>query len=138
MAYMALTGNNDKTPADIAALATEKDAATGDSGTASSFYEAAADELGLTASSHASSADSLTQVLDAGVYLLVEAKAGTLTDTAHWVLVVTENADGTVVVYDPTDPSVSKREWSASTIAGACDTFYGVSAKSTDTASAEE
>lgn len=138
MAYMALTGNNDKTPADIAALATEKDAATGDSGTASSFYEAAADELGLTVSSHASSADSLTQVLDAGVYLLVEAKAGTLTDTAHWVLVVTENADGTVVVYDPTDPSVSKREWSASTIAGACDTFYGVSAKSTDTASAEE
>ena len=138
MAYMALTGSNDKTPADMAALATEKGAATGDSGTDASFYEAAAEELGLTVTSHTSSADNLTQVLDAGVYLLVEAKAGTLTDAAHWVLVVTENADGTVVVYDPTDPSVAEREWSASTIAGACDTFYGVSAKASDGADASE
>ncbi len=138
MAYMALTGNNDKTPADMASLAAKKGAATGDSGTDASFYETAAEELGLTVSSHTSSSDNLTQVLDAGVYLLVEATAGTLSDAAHWVLVVTENADGTVVVYDPTDPSVAEREWSASTIADACDTFYSVSVKTSDSVDTSE
>lgn len=132
MAYMGLTGENDKTPADMAALAAGKGAATGESGTDASFFESVADELGLKVTSHASSADTLTQVLDAGTYLLVEAKAGTLTDAAHWVLVVTENADGAVVVYDPTDPAVSKREWSPASLAAACDAFYGVTLKTAE------
>lgn len=128
MAYMGLTGQADKTPADIASLAIGANAATGDSGTDGEFFKSAAESLGLSVSSHESSAENLTQVLDSGVYLLVEAKAGTLTDEAHWVLVVSENSDGTVGIYDPTDPSASDHDWAASTIAAACDTFYSVTA----------
>lgn len=126
MAYMGLTGQADKTPADMASLATEANAATGDSGTDGAFFKSAAESLGLSVSSHESTAENVTQVLDSGVYLLVEAKAGTLSDDTHWVLVVSENSDGTVGIYDPTDPSASEHDWAASTIASSCDTFYSV------------
>ena len=132
MAYMALTGNANKTPADLAALATAANAATGESGTDGAFFKSAASDLGLKVSSYESTAENLTGILDSGVYLLVEAKAGSLSDDAHWVLVVSENSDGTVGIYDPTDPSASKHDWAASTIASACDEFYAVSAQTTD------
>ena len=101
MAYMGLTGTGDKTPADMAQLAVDAGAAKGDSGTDAGFFESSADGLGLAVKSHESSSESISQVLDAGTYLLIEAKAGTLTDDAHWVLAVTENSDNSVVVYDP-------------------------------------
>lgn len=129
MAYMSLTGQADKTPAEMAALAAEANAATGDSGTDGAFFKSAAEGLGLSVASHESSADNVTQVLDSGVYLLVEAGAGTLSDDAHWILVVSENADGTVGIYDPTDPAASKHDWAASTIASLSKTFYSVSAQ---------
>ena len=137
MAYMGLTGSADKTPADMAALASGQNCATGDSGTDGAFFEAAAEGLRLQVKSHESSPANLTEVLDAGTYLLVEAKAGTLTETAHWVLLVTENADGTVVVYDPTSPEISRRSWAPSTLASACDKFYSVTLKPTDGTSAD-
>ena len=70
-------------------------------------------------------------MLDSGTYLLIEAKAGTLTDTAHWVLLVTENEDGSVVVYDPTSPEVSEHPWAPATLASSCDTLYALTASDT-------
>ncbi|WP_322354489.1 hypothetical protein [Paratractidigestivibacter sp.] len=137
MAYMGLTGKNDKTPADIAALATEANAATGESGTAATFFTSAASGLGLTVESYESNAVDLNAVLDYGTYLLIEAKADTLSEDAHWILVVSENSDGTVGIYDPTDPQASERPWSSFTIASACDTFYAVSAQSSDSDSSD-
>ena len=129
MACMGLTGSTEQTPAALAQLATSKGAAKGDSGTDASFYEAVADELGLAVKSHQSSSENITTVLDAGTYLLIEAKAGSLTDAAHWVLAVTENSDNTVVVYDPTSPEASSRSWAPSTLAASCDTFLSVTLK---------
>lgn len=138
MACMGLTGEA-KTPADIAELAVQAGAATGDSGTSASFFSATAEELGLSVGEHDSTADNITQVLDAGTYLLLEAKAGSLTQSAHWVLLVTENSDNTVVVHDPTSPEVTGRSWSASDLASACDKFYSVTVKKSSTdASASE
>lgn len=130
MAYMGLTGTGDKTPADMAQLAVDAGAAKGDSGTDAGFFESSADGLGLAVKSHESSSESISQVLDAGTYLLIEAKAGTLTDDAHWVLAVTENSDNSVVVYDPTSPEASAHPWSPATLAASCDKFYSVSVKS--------
>ncbi len=136
MAYMGLTGEV-KTPADMAELAIQAGAATGDSGTSAAFFTSAAEGLGLTVTEYASSADSITQALDAGTYLLVEAKAGSLTENAHWVLLVTENSDNTVVVHDPTSPEVTARSWSPSDLASSCDKFYGVTVKKDAAAAAE-
>lgn len=137
MAYMGLTGEV-KTPADMAELATQAGAAAGDSGTGASFFSTAAEGLGLTVAEHESAADNITQVLDAGTYLLLEAKAGSLTEDAHWVLLVTENSDNTVVVHDPTSPEVTARSWSPSDLASACDKFYSVTVKKDTMSTATE
>ena len=55
MAYMGLTGSNDKTPADVAALVTADNLATGDSSMSSDAVEKVADSLGLVAKSYTSS-----------------------------------------------------------------------------------
>ncbi|WP_239471037.1 hypothetical protein [Olsenella uli] len=130
MAYMAITGKGDRTPADFAQAASDAGMASGDSCLSGSYLEDA-DALGafgLTCSTYTSNADNLTQVLDTGTYLLLEAQAGTLTDAAHWVIVVTENSDGSVQVFDPTSPEVSARPWDPATIAGSCETLYALSA----------
>lgn len=127
MAYMGLTGRSDRTPADIAQAVTEAGYASGDSAMSADYLSAASGDLGLTVESYVSNGDNLSQMLDAGTYLLIEAKAGTLTDMAHWVVLVTENEDGSVVVYDPTSPEVSAHPWAPATLASSCDTLYVLS-----------
>ena len=131
MAYMGLTGKNDRSPADIAQAVTEAELATGDSMMSADYLTGAAEELGLSLESYVSNGENLSQMLDSGTYLLIEAKAGTLTDTAHWVLLVTENEDGSVVVYDPTSPEVSEHPWAPATLASSCDTLYALTASDT-------
>ncbi len=127
MAYMGLTGSNDKTPADVAALVTADGLATGDSSMSADAVEKIAGGLGLAAKSYTSSRQTLLDVLDAGTYILAEVRAGSLTDEAHWVLVTTENENGTVLVHDPTSPEATARAWDPATITSACDSFYGLS-----------
>ena len=126
MAYMGLTGNNDRTPADLAALAAERDMNGGESSMLASFAEDVADELGVSVTGYPSSTDNLTTNLQAGTYLLAEVKAGTLTDAAHWMLLTSKDEGGAVTVFDPTSPEVSSHPWSASTLAGATDSLYAV------------
>lgn len=135
MAYMGLTGSNDKTPADVAALVSADNLATGDSSMSSEAVEKVASSLGLTAKSYTSGRQTLLDVLDAGTYILAEVKAGALTDATHWVLVTTENENGTVLVHDPTSPEATARAWDPATIASACDSFFGLSQAETTEAS---
>lgn len=130
MAYMGLTGKGDKTPADIAELVTKANDATGDSGMHSDFVENHLDNLGLRAQSYDSSAANINALLDQGTYLLAEVKENAFGDNApaHWVLIASENADGSVMVYDPTSPEVSSHPWDSATVAAATQTLYVVSA----------
>ena len=90
------------------------------------------EKLGLTCESFASNADNLSQMLDSGTYVLMETKAGSLTSAAHWVLVVTENEDGSMQVYDPTSPDVSAHPWAPATLASTCTDFYVLSVPGSD------
>ena len=128
MAYIALTGNTDRTAADLAGLIERAELATGDSLMSGTFLTDRVGELGLSCSTYTSNTDNLLQILDTGTYLLVEAPAGTLTDEAHWIVVVTEEADGSVTVYDPTSPAVSAHPWDPATIAGLNETLYALTA----------
>ena len=112
----------------LATLVSDAGAASGDSGMAGSFLEGDLSSLGLSCTAYTSNADNLTQVLDSGTYLLMEVTAGSLTDSAHWVVVVSENEDGSVVVYDPTSPDVSSHSWDPATVASASTTLYALSA----------
>ena len=126
MAYLGLTGNNDKTPADLAALAAERDMNGGESSMLASFAEDVAGDLGLSVTGYPSSTENLTTNLQAGTYLLAEVKAGTLTDATHWVLLTSKDEGGAVTVCDPTSPEVSSHPWSASTLANATESLYAV------------
>ena len=132
MAYMGLTGATDQTPADIAQAATEAEAATGDSAMTAEFLVSEAEKLGLKCESFASNADNLAQMLDSGTYVLMETKAGSLTSAAHWILVTTENEDGSMQVSDPTSPSVSAHPWAPATLASTCTDFYVLSVPGSD------
>ena len=131
MAYMGLTGSADKTPADMAQLVSEAEQTDEVSGMSGEFLESGLADLGLSCSTYTSNADNLSQVLDAGTYVLIETSAGSLTDTAHWVIVVSENEDGSLVVYDPTSPEVSARPWDPATLASSTTTLYALSASET-------
>lgn len=137
MAYMGLTGAADQTPADIAQAATEAQAATGDSAMTAEFLVSEAEKLGLTCESFASNADNLAQMLDSGTYVLMETKAGSLTSAAHWILVTTENEDGSMQVSDPTSPAVSSHPWAPATLASTCTDFYVLSVPGSDDDSAD-
>lgn len=137
MAYMGLTGATDQTPADIAQAATEAQAATGDSAMTAEFLVSESEKLGLRCESFASNADNLAQMLDSGTYVLMETKAGSLTSAAHWILVTTENEDGSMQVSDPTSPAVSARPWAPATLASTCTDFYVLSVPDSDDDSAD-
>ncbi len=128
MARMGLLGNAEQTPATVAQAVSDAGMAGGDSGMSADFLGDQLSALGLSSSSYASNADNLLQVLDTGTYLLLEVSAGTLTDSAHWVLVTAENEDGSVTVLDPTSPDVSSHTWDAATVASAATNIYALTA----------
>ena len=135
MAVMGLTGTVTNTPSVVADLVTAAGCATGDSYMSADYLVSDLSGLSVSCSTYVSSADNITAVLDSGVYILIEVSAGTLTDEAHWVLLVDENSDGTIVVYDPTSTTVSAHPWSTATLANACDTLYALTyAETTDEA----
>lgn len=128
MAYMGLTGKNDRTPADIAELVTTAEKTNETSGMSGSFLEESLGDLGLSCSTSTSNADNLSQVLDTDTYVLLETTAGSLTDTAHWVIAVSENEDGSIAVFDPTSSQISAHPWDPATLASCTTTLYAVSA----------
>lgn len=134
MAYMGLTGKTDFSPTEIAQQSSKANYADGDSGSKGEMFSKLPASMGLTANEYDAAADTLSTSLGDSTVIAAEVKEGTLTDSAHWVLVVNVNADGSVTVFDPTSTAVSSRPWDASTIAEASTKFYAIS-PSKDTAS---
>ena len=126
MIYMGLTGKADKTPADMASLATAKGLTGGEAHTTTDFFVMAAKELGLSVEELEASSDNLSDALDSGTFVLVEVRSETLTSQTHWVVVAYENENGSVRVYDPTSPMVSARPWDPATISSASIHMYSV------------
>ena len=132
MAYMGLTGNNDVSPGDMAALATESGYSGGDGHTSGDFFATQADSLGLTIQYYEPSEDNLITILDSDVLVIARVRAGSVTDEAHWLLITDLNGDGSIDVLDPTCSSVSSHPWDAATIAGDCDAMYALAAPSSE------
>lgn len=128
MAYMAITGKGDRTPADIAQLVSDAGQTSEGSGMSGDFLTDSLGDLGLSCASTTSNADNLTQALDTNTYVLMEVSAGTLTDEAHWVIVTGEADDGSVTVYDPTSPEAASHAWDPANLASCSTTLYVVSA----------
>ena len=126
MAYMGLTGKTDFSPTEIAQQASKGNYAGNDSGTKGEMFLKLSESMGLEVQNVDPSTEALYGLGDNTVYA-VEVKAGTLTDEAHWVLVVNFNEDESVNVCDPTSTTVSARPWGMSQIATGSTSFYSIS-----------
>lgn len=131
MAYMGLTGANDKTPGDVSVRVTDAGMATGDGGMDGTFITQEAGDLGLTAAAVSVDATSLSTAMKAGQVVICEVKADTLTTVDHFVVLAKENDNTTLTVYDPTSTEVSSHEWSYSTIVSSASGAWGLSTSTT-------
>ncbi len=137
MAYMGLTGKTDNTPTEIAQQASKSNYTDSASGSKGELFSKLAASLGLKTEAVDVSADTLLYTLGNNTVIAAELKDSTITDDAHWALVVNVNADGSVTLYDPTSSSVSHHPWSPSTIADASKSFYSITISDEDLAKLE-
>lgn len=138
MAYMGLTGKADFSPTEIAQQASKSNYADGDSGSKGELFSKLGNTMGLTVNEYEPLADTLLTSLGDTTVIAAEIKSDTLTDDAHWVLVVNVNTDMTVTVFDPTSTAVSSRPWPADTIANASTKFFALSPAQTTTSSKDK
>lgn len=137
MAYMGLTGKTDYSPTEIAQQASKSNYADGESGSKTELFTKTGGSLGLVANEYSPSVDTITTSLGETTVIAAEVKSGTLTDEAHWVLLVNINADGSVTVFDPTSTEVSNRPWDPNTIAESSTTLVALSPSDTTLAKIE-
>lgn len=126
MAYMGLTGKTDYTPTQIAQQGNKNNYATGDSGSKKELFTKLSDTMGLVANEYQPSAETLYGISDSTVFA-AELKEGTLTNDAHWVLIVSVDENGSATVYDPSSSLVSSRPWGIAGLASSSDTFIAIS-----------
>lgn len=124
MARAGALGTTEKSPADVAALATaDGSAANGE--TQSTFITSEASGLGLATTSVSLTSSALTSALSNGYVVIAHVRTGTLgsSSDAHYVLVTTLGSDGSVAVHDPTSQVNSSHTWAPGTIAAASDSM---------------
>lgn len=126
MAYMGLTGKTDFSPTEIAQQASKSNYADGDSGSKGEMFSKLPASMGLTSNEYDPAAETLYSLSENTVFA-IELKEGTLTDEAHWALVVNMSDDGMVTVFDPTSTYVSSHKWGVDTLVNASNKFYALS-----------
>lgn len=115
MAYVALTGRTDTTPADVGALS-ERMGCAGSDGTAWLFMSEGAAELGLVAEELPADEESVRQALLSGSPVICSVRPGDFTTTGHFIVLAGIDADGRLVVRDPNSPERTARAWDFDTI----------------------
>ena len=126
MAYMGLTGKTDNSPTEIAQQASKSNYTDSSSGSKPELFSKLATSLGLKTEDLDVSSETLLYTLGDYTVVAVELRDATITDDAHWALVVNMNEDGSVTLYDPTSSAVSAQPWSTGTIASSSKTFYSI------------
>ena len=118
MAYMGITGRTDRTPADMARLATQLGEANG--GTNATFFTnpAMTAELGIVGTTIADTPDALVAALAAGNLVVVNVRPNTLAGSGHYVLAVGLDADGSVRIHDPNSTDNTARRWDPAELVG--------------------
>ena len=94
-------GKTDKSPADMAALATADGYAVDGEGTIGDFLVDDAGKLGLACEEFSPSAASLVRYLKNGFVVIVNVGPGDFTDSGHFFVARGISSDGTIQINDP-------------------------------------
>ena len=124
MVYMALTGKTDKTPADMAALATADGYAVDGEGTIGNFLPDEAAKLGLICNVFYPSAESLVWFLQNGFFVIVNVGPGDFTDSGHFFVARGVASDGSIQINDPYSSVNTAKTWDANAIANQSIMMY--------------
>lgn len=117
MVYMGLTGKTDKTPADMAAIATSNGYAEDGQGTYANFLTDMAGEFGLQCEKFTPSTQNLLTYLESGYVVICNVGPGDFTDSGHFFVATGLASDGTVEINDPYSSVTSATTWSPDRIA---------------------
>ena len=124
MVYMALTGKTDKTPADMAALATADGFAVDGEGTIGDFLVDDASKLGLACDEFSPSAANLVRYLKNGYVVVVNVGQGDFTDSGHFFVARGVASDGSIQINDPYSSVNTAKTWDANTIVNQSIAMY--------------
>ena len=127
MAYVALTGRTDLSPADAGALSERLGCATAD-GTAWAFMTDGAAELGLVAEEIPADEASVRRALVAGRPVICSVGPGDFTTTGHFIVLAGVNERGRLVIRDPNSPERTAETWDFDTVLGQCRNLWAYSA----------
>lgn len=127
MAYVALTGRDDMTPADMAAFA-ERGGYTVDGMTAWSFMTEGAAQLGLTSEELPADASQVRAALEAGSVVIASVRPGDFTTTGHFIVLAGLAEDGTVIVHDPNSAERTHTTWDIERVLGQASNLWALSA----------
>ncbi|MDO5043141.1 MAG: C39 family peptidase [Slackia sp.] len=117
MVYMGLTGKTDKTPADMAAIATSNGYAEDGQGTYANFLTEMAGSFGLQCEKFTPSTQNLLTYLESGYVVICNVGPGDFTDSGHFFVATGLASDGTVKINDPYSSVTSATTWSPDRIA---------------------
>lgn len=125
MVYQYITGNNDRSPYDMAKLAQEGHYITEEQGTYTSFFLDGVSSIGLYPHDLSVTADSIVWTLQNNGIIVANMREGDFTEGGHYIVLAGITEDGKIVVNDPYSSINSAKVWDAETIASQAVRFVG-------------
>ena len=123
MVRIALTGNADCGPTDVAAYATAQGWATKD-GTAWALMGEGAAHFGLEARQIAGSEQAVRRALAAGQPVICSMAPGDFTTTGHFIVLAGIDANGKLVIRDPNSPERTAQAWDFERVLPQCRALW--------------
>lgn len=127
MVYVALTGNADRSPADMGALS-ERMGCVSDKGTAWEFMTEGAAQVGLAADELSADEASVRQALLGGSFVICSMEPGDFTSTGHFIVLAGIDERGKLIVRDPNSPERTSATWDFDTVLGQCRNLWAYAA----------
>ena len=118
MVYCGLTGDEEWSPARMAAWADEHGYYVTGVGSAWSLMDEGAANLGLTGTKMNLTADNIETELMNGHPIICSMTPGDFTKAGHFIVLTHMNEDGTISVNDPNSPSNSRKDWDVDRLMG--------------------
>ncbi len=126
MAYVAVTGQADRTPVDFAQWAADHDLTASGVDTVRAYLTQSAADFGLTLNPIAGDAHSLRRAIVSNIPVLVVTEPGTFSPVASVVVLDDIDRDSRIVLHDPTSATRTNKSWDFDDITDAAAAVYEV------------